>query len=118
LSLFSFRSARAFEGAGLVDWDVSSVKTFYYAFYQTDVFNEDISSWNVASATNLESMVCFSLDLFFPMSNDVGDSHYLVQFYLATAFNQVSVLIEMFQMLLLVLGASLMLFSSLCIGHW
>ena len=37
-------------------WDVSSVKSMAFMFYDCKTFNQDISRWNVSNVENMSSM--------------------------------------------------------------
>ena len=54
---YRFYGANAFVGTGIGNWDVSKVNTFYYTFYHADLFNGDLSNWDVTSATDCMGMV-------------------------------------------------------------
>ncbi|NME70896.1 BspA family leucine-rich repeat surface protein [Flammeovirga aprica] len=52
---FIFSGSQVFNG-DLSQWDVSTIQTFRSAFYRATNFNGDLSNWNVSSATNMRHM--------------------------------------------------------------
>ena len=51
-----FQLVKEFKGAGLKKWDVSKGTEFTAMFANVTTLEEDISNWNVSSATNMEGM--------------------------------------------------------------
>ncbi|CAJ1961994.1 unnamed protein product [Cylindrotheca closterium] len=85
----TFRLARAFN-QDLSSWDVSSVTEMVLMFEEASAFNADISSWDVSSVTNMSEMfkgaASFNQDL---SSWDVSSVASLrVLFREASSFNQ------------------------------
>ena len=70
-------------------WDVSSVNNMRGMFYNTSSFNQDISSWNVSSVTDMGIMFFGSTSFNSDLSNwDVSSvTDMLSMFYNTTAFN-------------------------------
>ncbi len=51
-----FRGARAFEGGGLEDWDVSGVTDMTSMFLDAEEFDGDIGDWEVGQVTEMDRM--------------------------------------------------------------
>ena len=71
-------------------WDVSKVTNMYYMFNNADGFNQDISKWNVSSVTNMEGMFAenkaFNKDI---SSWDVSGVMNMQEMFMeSTVFNQ------------------------------
>jgi len=56
----TFSGAKAFQGNGLKQWDISKVNSTSFMFQDAQSFNEDISTWNMTSVTNANYMLMFA----------------------------------------------------------
>ena len=67
---------------GLIqDWDTSRVTSMYSLFLFKTTFNADLSKWNVAEVTNMQSSTCQ-----FPLFN--SPLHHLLFFFLLSLWSK------------------------------
>ena len=78
------------EYGAMPDWDVSQVTDMYFAFYDRNDFNADISNWDVSSVTDMGYMFFAAQSFNQPIGNwDVSSVTYMAHlFAYADAFNQ------------------------------
>ena len=67
---------------GLIqDWDTSRVTSMYFLFNQKKTFNADLSKWNVAEVTSMQSSTCQ-----LPLFN--SPLHHLLFFFLLSLWSK------------------------------
>ena len=87
---FAFWNATSFVGAGLENWDTSSLRDAAEMFWGASLFNAPISTWDVSKTELFQSMFSSASSFNQPIGNwDVSSATNMTYMFLdATDFNQ------------------------------